>query len=207
MGIRIRNQRFLQQAALPLLVVCCSTLCLMIYTHRTFDSNANASMESRFFLPFFTSSSQSDTIPEFSACLLVMDDNHLLSEWLAYHYFALNLRTLIVMVDPKSQTSPRYIFDRWKDRIDIQQWRQTDIMTLSEFLEAQTKVMEYFGAGQLNPELVLHRARQRLFYYKCMQHLQTSGKGWTLLTDTDEYVTGMRGPVKFLQEQLLLLQS
>jgi hypothetical protein len=191
MGIRIINRRFLQQAALPLLVVCCSTLLLIIYAHRTFDSNATTMVEDRFFLPFFveSSSTDNDTIPEFSACLLIMDDNHFLTEWIAYHYFALNLRTLIVMVDPKSQTSPRYILDRWKDRIEIQQWRETDFMTTSEFREAQTRVKEYFRADLLNPELVLHRARQRLFYYKCLQHLKTDGKRWTLLTDTDEYLT------------------
>ena len=118
-----------------------------------------------------------------------MDDNHLLTEWIAYHYFALNLKTLIVMVDPKSQTSPRYILDRWKDRIEIQQWRDTDVMTESEFREAQLEVQRKFKAYDLNPQLVLHRARQRLFYYKCLQQLQTSGKGWTLLIDTDEYLT------------------
>ena len=197
MRVRIRNRRFFQQAALSLFVIYCSTLFLIIYAHRTLGSNANmnSSMESRFFSPFFTASSFSSAqsididAPEFSACLLIMDDNHLLTEWIAYHYFALNLRTLIVMVDPQSQTSPRYILDRWKDRIEIQQWRDADVMTESEFLEAQREVQLKFKAYDLNPQLVHHRARQRLFYYKCLQQLQTDGKGWTLLIDTDEYLT------------------
>ena len=38
----------------------------------------------------------------FSACMLVMDDNHRLTEWLAYHYHVLPLRYLVVAVDPKA---------------------------------------------------------------------------------------------------------
>ena len=36
----------------------------------------------------------------FSSCLLIMDDNHYLIEWLAYHYHVLPLRRLIVATDP-----------------------------------------------------------------------------------------------------------
>jgi hypothetical protein len=32
----------------------------------------------------------------FSSCLLVMDDNHRLAEWLAYHYHVLPLRYMVV---------------------------------------------------------------------------------------------------------------
>jgi hypothetical protein len=32
----------------------------------------------------------------FSSCLLVMDDNHRLTEWLAYHYHVLPLRYMVV---------------------------------------------------------------------------------------------------------------
>jgi hypothetical protein len=56
---------------------------------------------------------------DFSACLLVMDDNHYLIEWLAYHYHALNLQNLILVTDPNSQTSPTAILERWKDLMDI----------------------------------------------------------------------------------------
>ena len=41
-----------------------------------------------------------------AACLLIMDSNHLLIEWLAYHYHVLRLRHLIVAVDPRSTTTP-----------------------------------------------------------------------------------------------------
>jgi hypothetical protein len=47
------------------------------------------------------------------ACLLVKDDNHLLVEWLAYHYISLPLVHLVVAVDPESVTSPLPVLQRW----------------------------------------------------------------------------------------------
>lgn len=48
-----------------------------------------------------------------AACLLIKDDNEILGEWIAYHYFALNVRRLIVAIDPNSVTSPIPILKRW----------------------------------------------------------------------------------------------
>ena len=56
------------------------------------------------------------TSPSFSACLILKEDNHWLSEWLPYHYQTARLRHLLVIVDPSSRTSPKHIFDRWKVR-------------------------------------------------------------------------------------------
>ncbi len=58
----------------------------------------------------------------FGACLLVMDDNHYLPEWLAYHYIFLPLRRLIVAVDPKFRTPPSGIFDRFRGLMNITKW-------------------------------------------------------------------------------------
>ncbi len=41
-----------------------------------------------------------------AACLLIKDDNHLLIEWIAYHYLTLPLRYLVIAVDPDSFSSP-----------------------------------------------------------------------------------------------------
>ena len=64
----------------------------------------------------------------FSACLLVMDDNAHLIEWLAYHYTLLPLRRLILGVDPRSKTRPTEILQRWRGRIDITEWSDIDFM-------------------------------------------------------------------------------
>ena len=116
-----------------------------------------------------------------------MDDNHFLSEWIAYHYYTTNLRTLIIATDPKSLTSPSSILEKWKDLIHIIEWNSdTDYFTTTEFVETQKDVKQYFS--HTTPQLIEHRARQRLFYYKCMYTLKTLHKGWTLLLDTDEFI-------------------
>jgi hypothetical protein len=129
-----------------------------------------------------------------AACLLVMDDNHLLIEWLAYHYHTLPLRYLVVAVDPRSQTRPTAILDRYTSNgltnLTIVQWDTDEAyVTATELAEAEAHVRRYFGR-QLSPELLRHRARQRMFYYKCLEHVKAQGVyHWTALVDTDEYLT------------------
>jgi len=45
-----------------------------------------------------------------------MDDNHRLEELLAYHYYLLKLRYVVINVDPKSTTSLQAIVDRWNSK-------------------------------------------------------------------------------------------
>jgi len=125
----------------------------------------------------------------FSACLLVMDDNHFLIEWLAYHHFVLPLRDVVIAVDPRSQTSPDSILARWKDRIHITKWTDEHYMNTTELAEAELYVkMKFKQTIAGNPNLVRHRARQRLMYYKCMRHFKSKGKSWVVLIDTDEFL-------------------
>jgi hypothetical protein len=136
-----------------------------------------------------------------SACLLVMDDNHFLIEWLAYHYHVLPLRYLIVAVDPRSQTSPTSIFNRYRRHhsflnMTILEWNDDDFMTqpVDQYILKRLD-------DQHNLILLQHRARQRMFFYRCLQTIQeehvkrmsstttaTTASAWTLLADTDEYV-------------------
>ena len=128
----------------------------------------------------------------FSACLLIMDDNHFITEWLAYHYHVLPLRNLIVAVDPRSSTSPASIFDRWKEtNLNITVWwNDSDYIADSKELdEAESRVQRQFQADNPSPQLIRHRARQRLFYYHCLQEHKRQNRTFTLLTDTDEYLT------------------
>ncbi|KAL3930574.1 MAG: hypothetical protein SGBAC_011704 [Bacillariaceae sp.] len=113
-----------------------------------------------------------------SGCILVCDDNHFLIEWIAYHYHVINLRTLIVTSDPNSRTSPQPILDRWKGLIDIEYWNESRFMDPDDitWLERAKK-------------LQMHRLRQRSFNKECLRELKRRDKGWTILTDTDEFVT------------------
>jgi hypothetical protein len=80
----------------------------------------------------------------FSACLLIKDDNAILSEWIAYHYHTVNLRHLIVAVDPSSVESPETILNRWRDNTDIEvyQWSDVDFMPQS-FIDSGYLPKEY----------------------------------------------------------------
>jgi len=133
----------------------------------------------------------------FSACLLVMDDNHFLIEWLAYHYHVLPLQYLIVATDPRSQTSPNSVLDRWRSRMTILSWNDQDYMSAAELQEAEDIVRRKFG--DVTPNLIRHRARQRLFYDKCMRKLKKEGRRWTILTDTDEFLRLNEPKIKELQ--------
>jgi hypothetical protein len=122
-----------------------------------------------------------DSHSSFSACLLVMDDNHFLIEWLAYHYHTLPLRYLVIAVDPRSRTSPQSILDRWASKITVRVWNDTHFLP-QEWLNRGPK------ADDATSKFVLHRERQRNFYPTCLQALKHAGRQWTMVVDIDEFV-------------------
>lgn len=128
-----------------------------------------------------------DPEESFSACLLIMDDNHWLSEWLAYHYFVLPLRHVILVRDPRSQTSPYEILERWKGRITFEE--MTDEQFIPSRLRKRLNTTEAVKLGNShNPLVLLHRYRQQFFVMSCLKRLKQLGKTWVLLTDSDEFI-------------------
>lgn len=119
---------------------------------------------------------------------MIMDDNAHLIEWLAYHYQMLPLRRLIVAVDPRSETSPKDILQRWQTTpahagMDITSWSDVDFMPPHK-MDAHKQIPDW----QTDRITDLHRERQEHFYARCMARLHYEGKGWTALMDTDEYI-------------------
>lgn len=180
-------------------IVVYAAVSIVIYAQSSLHDTANASSSSQLQMTGFVQTMgknkkqpmhlklPTSSPDDFSACLLVMDDNHYLIEWLAYHYHSANLRNLIIVSDEKSVTSPLEVLERWKGKMDILQWKDEHYFTPKEFEDAQEAAVSYFGHG--TPQnLIMHRARQRLFYYKCLKNFQDRGKSWVLLTDTDEFV-------------------
>jgi hypothetical protein len=100
-----------------------------------------------------------------------------IKEWIAYHYHVINLRTIIITSDPRSRTSPKHLMERWKNLIHIEYWDQ------SQFLDPRL-LSEY----NLKDSLRMHRVRQSQFNIQCLRELKRRNKGWTLVTDTDEFV-------------------
>lgn len=123
----------------------------------------------------------SENEESFSACLITMDDNHFLIEWLAYHFHVLPLRRLIVAVDPRSKYSPSSIFERYRKYglMEITEWSDPDFID----------VVQNSDTGDLTKQFL---RRQVVFYSKCMQQLLKEGNSWTLLIDTDEYLVANR---------------
>jgi hypothetical protein len=141
----------------------------------------------------------------FAGCLLIMDDNHFLIEWLAYHYQVLPLRRLIIAIDPKSRTSPLEILHRYMDRgllnitiwnedadfgFDAPYWEQelrlnppTKMRILRQRLANKNKDDEQWLV------VAVYLMRQKQFMVQCMQQLKAEHATWTTLTDTDEFVT------------------
>ena len=122
----------------------------------------------------------------------ILDDNHWLIEWLAYHYHVLPLRHLIVAVDPTSTTNPERILARWTYMMKIQVWHDKDFMHKTKHPKHVRKTHSHSTANntETNDKLMQHRTRQNTFFAQCMQTLkeqkQTTAE-WVQLVDTDEF--------------------
>jgi hypothetical protein len=116
----------------------------------------------------------------FSACLMWMDDNFLLPEWIAYHYYTMNLRYLVVHPDPRSKTSPSHVLDKWKDRMTIVEWSPAN--NFSTFnIPTSTN-------DSLTRKVELLVRRQVHFYQSCALYLRSRNRTWTSFHDSDEYI-------------------
>lgn len=175
----------------PLFMLCFSILSLLITIQRLKVVVPILEEQLATFRPPPTKSSSNLTTvattpnyDSFSACLLTMDDNHFLIEWLAYHYHTLPLRYLIVAVDPKSKTSPTAIFQKWRTHgMVIEQWSDQDY-----FYPITQHNLTRKKFPKLSYATNLHRLRQVTFYEQCMKRLKEQGQTWTILIDTDEYL-------------------
>jgi Glycosyl transferase family 2 len=120
----------------------------------------------------------------FATCLIWMDDNLRLTEWLAYHYHVLPLRYLVILIDQNSTTSPNSILDKWRNLMTIVQWNNTD-----EVLSPESKhIINQFdkASARYNSERYLHT--QMDFYKKCTFHMKAHNRTWTAYIDTDEFI-------------------
>jgi len=138
----------------------------------------------------FPSTKQSEHTPAggFAACLLIKDDNHLLDEWLAYHSVVLPLKHIVVAIDPMSHQNPFPILKKWNNtaapglNITIDVW--TDANYINERQMHQV-CNEWHDLNMLKN----HRSRQSVFMQRCAIHMKERGMDWTIMTDSDEFLT------------------
>jgi hypothetical protein len=118
----------------------------------------------------------------FAACLLIMDDNHRLTEWLAYHSHVLPMDYLVVAIDPGSRTSPSKILNEWRNHgMTIVEWDNNDIF--QGRLEIYYRVI--LNRNRMPHD---HRQRQNMFLRNCLVHMKEQNRTWVMLTDSDEYL-------------------
>jgi hypothetical protein len=138
---------------------------------------------------------------------LIKDDNAILNEWIAYHYHVLNLRHIIVAVDPSSATSPSTIWKTWRNLTDltVTEWTDTDFMPQT-FLKRGYHINPRFINADANKsawhngdedaatvkadrlQISNHRFRQVTFLSSCLRQLKKEKRTWAMHIDTDEYV-------------------
>jgi hypothetical protein len=144
-----------------------------------------------------------------SFCLLMKDDNHILNEWIAYHYHVLNLRHIIIALDPSSTTSPEPLLAKWSTLFGMtfEIWRDDDYMPdfflegkydlLHSYVEEWAFASEIYDTDQRQHELTRinnHRFRQITFVSHCLRSVEeklqedATQKHWVAHVDTDEYI-------------------
>merc|ERR1712238_402904 len=122
------------------------------------------------------SADNDDDNDSFSACILWMDDNYRLEEWLAHHYYLMKLRYVVINIDPWSKTSPQSIIDRWNDAENKYNLNMTIVtMTDSEYIPHFNQQVKYLTPNSTSAEAskYINRKtgyivfRQKKFYKVC----------------------------------------
>lgn len=119
----------------------------------------------------------------FAACALVLNQNHRITEWIAYHYFALPMRTLILAYDPKSTQRPTELLHRWRNAIDIMEWEEDDYLPAnwSDGIARQSSWAKPV-------ESVIYENRQVYFMQQCTLALAARNISRVIHHDVDEYL-------------------
>jgi hypothetical protein len=121
----------------------------------------------------------------FAACLLVMDDNHRLTEWLTYHYHVLPLRYIVMAIDERSRTTPTHLLNAWRRRnVTIIEWTDADFWRRKD----GTLLQQLPDDAAFQQKRDRHRGRQKYFYKQCLIHLKAVNRTWVSLHDSDEYL-------------------
>jgi hypothetical protein len=123
-------------------------------------------------------------------CLKISDDNMILPEWLAYHYTMLPLRYLVVSNDPRSQTSPLEVLERWNNTTnytDLHYWMWDDSDFLDETALENTKHLAARNDSVRADKGRLF-VRQNRFMVRCNRYFKAMNVTWVAHIDTDESI-------------------
>jgi hypothetical protein len=121
-----------------------------------------------------------------------MDDNFRMPEWIAYHYYMMNLRYLVVHPDPRSKTSPAPVLDKWRDRIAIVEWTHSSNFSNYTY-ELDPRFVASLIVNNESEQIIEEKTkdffkRQVDFYQACAFHLRSRNRTWTSFHDNDEFL-------------------
>jgi hypothetical protein len=114
------------------------------------------------------------------------DDNHRLVEWIAYHYFVMNLRYLVILPDRFSRYSPKPILDKWRKYMVIDEWKDEDFMDEDHKKRAYS-FLAVRDKKSRQKRQQYHMERQAHYYRYCALHMQAMNRTWVSFHDVDEY--------------------
>jgi hypothetical protein len=107
-------------------------------------------------------------------------------EWIAYHYFVMNLRYLVILNDRFSRYSPKPILDKWRKYMVIEEWKDEDFMDEDHKKRAYSFLAERDKKSRQNRQQY-HMERQAHYYRYCALHMQAMNRTWVSFHDVDEY--------------------
>jgi hypothetical protein len=129
----------------------------------------------------------------FSACLLWMDDNFRMPEWLAYHYYVMNLRYVVIHPDPRSKTSPKPVLDQWRDQIHFVEWSDPSNFSDQVYEVQDLPTDRNESSTEVDALIIQQRSaayvrRQIDFFQACAMHMKSQNRTWTSFHDNDEFM-------------------
>jgi hypothetical protein len=120
----------------------------------------------------------------FGACLLTKQDNDLLYEWLAYHVTVLPVKYVVVGSDLGNTEDPALVLERYRSAglLDYK------VLNASDFSERHGDYQKrnHSDKGEQAGHELVHR--QNGFITKCIETLKEQRIGWTIFSDTDEFI-------------------
>jgi hypothetical protein len=104
----------------------------------------------------------------------------------AYHYYMMNLRYIVVHPDPSSRTSPESVLNLWRDRIHFEVWDRSRFT--NDTYEVDNPGGRHTDQQMTNKRSNEYVRRQMDFFHSCATHLKARNRTWTSFQDNDEYL-------------------
>jgi hypothetical protein len=126
-----------------------------------------------------------DGASSFSSCLVVPEEGLAkLPEWLAYHYYTMNLRYLVIYLPDQAPDTDGLatteLLQKWKLMMKVVSWT-------TPTLDAKTAAVTTATGLANEDNATLFRRREASFYHHCAIHMQNNNRGLVGFQRVNEY--------------------